>query len=114
MRIELNESEFMEFQEFLKWKHKSKIDPEWLKLQKEIRDYCCKTGSIGVGYRPYKRTPQTVQDFIYGAIRFVTGVHQMKELTGENVLGAYRTFKLLVQLREQYDPDLVKRKADEK
>lgn len=96
MRIELNEPEFMEFQEFLKWKHKSKIDPEWLKLQKEIRDYCCKTGSIGVGYRQYKRTPQTVQDFIYGAIRLVTGVHQMKELTGKNVLGAYRTFKLLV------------------
>ena len=39
MKIELNETEFMEFHEFLKQKHSPKLDPQWVKLQEEIRDY---------------------------------------------------------------------------
>lgn len=68
MRVEMTAKEFAEYTNYLK--HKPKLSREWIDLRKEITNYCH-------SHKTMSRSFSTQQNFIYGAIRFVTGISQV-------------------------------------
>ena len=68
MRVEISAKEFAEYTNYLK--HKPKLSREWIDLRKEITNYCH-------SHKTMSRSFSTQQNFIYGAIRFVTGISQV-------------------------------------
>lgn len=69
MKVEMTAKEFAEYTEYLEHR-KPKLSREWLDLRKEITNYCHSHRTMG-------RSFSTQQNFIYGAIRFVTGISQV-------------------------------------
>lgn len=65
---------------------------EWKVLRKEIDQYCHDNQSINRSY-------QTLQNFIYSAIKFTTGVSYVADMTTEQAVVARDTFEFLKQKR---------------
>lgn len=68
IRVEMTAKGFAEYTNYLK--HKPKLSREWIDLRKEITNYCH-------SHKTMSRSFSTQQNFIYGAIRFVTGISQV-------------------------------------
>ncbi len=98
MRVEMTAKEFSEYTEYLKHKQGRTCDPNWLVLRKEISDYCH-------SYATWRRSFPTQQNFIYGAIRFVTGVNQIDSLQGHQVAVAHEVFDTLTAWRERFSDE---------
>ncbi|MEY8737149.1 hypothetical protein AB9M75_08005 [Lactobacillus sp. AN1001] len=65
---------------------------EWKELREEIDQYCHNGQSINRSY-------QTLQNFIYSAIKFTTGVSRVADITTEQANIARDTFEFLKQKR---------------
>lgn len=65
---------------------------EWKELRKEIDQYCHNSQSLNRSY-------QTLQNFIYSAIKLTTGISRLTEMTPEKVSIAKETFAFLKQKR---------------
>lgn len=98
MRVEMTAKEFSEYTEYLNSKQRHTCDPNWLVLRKEISDYCH-------SYATWRRSFSTQQSFIYGAIRFVTGVSQIDSLQGHQVAVAHEVFDTLTAWRERFSDE---------
>lgn len=98
MRVEMTAKEFSEYTEYLNSKQRHTCDPNWLVLRKEISDYCHR-------HATWRRSFSTQQDFIYGAIRLVTGVNQIDSLQGHQVATARAVFDGLVDWRERFSDE---------
>lgn len=96
MRVEMSAKEFAEYTDYLK--RKPKRSKEWIELQKRINDYCR-------DHRTMRRSFATQQNFIYGAIKFVTGINQIDRLKGKQVLLASNLFNELTSLRDLYSKE---------
>jgi len=69
---------------------------EWKELRKEIDQYCHDNQSINRSY-------QTLQNFIYSAIKFTTGVSRVAEMTPMEAHIARQTFNFLEQKRRVFE-----------
>lgn len=69
---------------------------EWLKLRKEIDKYCHDYED-----RNNNRSFQTLQNFIYSAIKFVTEVSYLTDMTDTKAMIAREVFESLAEKREQ-------------
>lgn len=67
-----------------------------MKLRKEIEKYCHDYED-----RNNNRSFQTLQNFIYSAIKFVTGVSYLTNMTDSKALIAREVFETLKEKREQ-------------
>lgn len=94
MKIEMTPHEFAEYEEYLKH-HRSKRDPAWITLQRDITSYCQKHKSM-------RRSFFTQQNFIYGAIKLVTGINQINQISGEQVGIARCVFNDLASKRRTF------------
>lgn len=94
MKVEMTAKEFAEYTEYLEHR-KPKLSREWLDLRKEITNYCHSHKTMG-------RSFSTQQNFIYGAIRFVTGANQIDSLHGDQVWLARLVFNDLAEKRFDY------------
>jgi len=65
---------------------------EWKELRKDIDQYCHNSQSLNRSY-------QTLQNFIYSAIKLTTGISRLTEMTPEKVSIAKETFAFLKQKR---------------
>ena len=98
MRVEMTTKEFSEYTEYLNSKQRHACDSNWLVLRKEISDYCHR-------HATWRRSFPTQQNFIYGAIRFVTGVNQIDSLQGHQVAVAHEVFDTLTAWRERFSDE---------
>lgn len=98
MRVEMTAKEFSEYTEYLNSKQRHACDPNWLVLRKEISDYCHR-------HATWRRSFSTQQNFIYGAIRLVTGVNQIDSLQGHQVATARAVFDELADWRERFSDE---------
>ncbi|MCH3922351.1 hypothetical protein [Limosilactobacillus sp.] len=97
MKIEMTPREFAEYQEYRN-RHRTRRDPRWIQLQHEISAYCH-------GHETMRRSFSTQQNFIYGAIRFVTGINQIDQLSGSQVDLARLIFHELAEKRFDYSQE---------
>lgn len=98
MKIEMTAKEFAEYTKYLD-RRKPKLSREWLDLRKEITNYCH-------SHKTMSRSFSTQQNFIYGAIRFVTGISQIDQLKGSQVDLARMVFHELVEKRENFSNEI--------
>ncbi|KRL84029.1 hypothetical protein [Ligilactobacillus apodemi] len=69
---------------------------EWLKLRKEIDEYCHSTK-----YQENNRSYATLQNFIYSAIKFALGISRLSEMTNVEAEVAREVFEFLKEKRGQ-------------
>ena len=98
MKVEMTAKEFAEYTEYLE-QRKPKLSREWLDLRKEITNYCHSHKTMG-------RSFSTQQNFIYGAIRFVTGISQIDQLKGSQVDLARMVFHELAEKRDNFPSEI--------
>lgn len=98
MKVEMTAKEFAEYTEYLE-QRKPKLSREWLDLRKEITNYCHSHKTMG-------RSFSTQQNFIYGAIRFVTGISQIDQLKGNQVDLARMVFHELAEKRDNFSSEV--------
>lgn len=98
MRVEMTAKEFSEYIQYLKHKQGKAHDPNWLVLRKEITDYCRSHSTM-------RRSFATQQNFIYGAIRLVTGINQIDNLQGHQVSVARQVFVTLKNWRMAFSDE---------
>ena len=97
-KVEMTAKQFAEYTEYLD-RRKSKLSREWLELRKEITNYCH-------SHKTMSRSFSTQQNFIYGAIRFVTGISQIDQLKGSQVDLARMVFHELAEKRENFSNEI--------
>lgn len=97
MKVEMTAKEFAEYTNYLK--HKPKLSREWIDLRKEITNYCH-------SHKTMSRSFSTQQNFIYGAIRFVTGISQIDQLKGSQVDLARMVFHELAEKRDNFSSEI--------
>lgn len=98
MKVEMTAKEFAEYTEYLE-RRKPKLSREWIDLRKEITNYCH-------SHKTMSRSFSTQQNFIYGAIRFVTGISQIDQLSGNQVDLARMVFHELAEKRDNFSSEI--------